>query len=47
MVDYKEMIKIIRSKYPAFERMTNEDEENDVSKAWAVPGMLDILPYSP
>ena len=38
MVNYKEMIQIIKSSHPNFERMANEDEENDVSKAWAVPG---------
>ena len=40
MVNYKEMIQIIKSSHPNFERMMNEDEENDVSKAWAVPGIL-------
>ena len=40
MVDYKEMIKIIKSKYPNFERKQKEDEDNDTSKAWAVPGNL-------
>ena len=43
MVNYKEMIKIIKSSHPNFERMMNEDEENDVSKAWAVPGTLNLL----
>ena len=36
MVNYKEMIKIIKSSYPSFERMTNEDEENDVSVVWLI-----------
>ena len=40
MVNYKEMIHIIKSSHPNFERMTDEDEENDVSKAWAVTGKL-------
>ena len=39
MVDYKEMIQIIKSRYPNFERKQKEDEENDTSKAWAVPGI--------
>ena len=34
------MIQIIKSRYPNFERMEKEDEENDTSKAWAVPGKL-------
>merc|ERR1712150_311236 len=38
MVNYKEMIQIIKSKYPDFERKLKEDEENDTSKAWGVPG---------
>ena len=37
------MIKIIKSKYPNFERKLIEDEENDTSKAWAVPGKLEIV----
>merc|ERR1719458_1378669 len=32
------MIQIIQSKYPDFERKLKEDEENDTSKAWGVPG---------
>lgn len=40
MVDYKEMIQIIKSRFPNFERKQNEDTENDTSKAWAVPGFL-------
>ena len=40
MVNYKEMIEIIKSKYPNFERMKKEDEDNDTSKAWAVPGIF-------
>ena len=40
MVNYKEMIQIIQSKYPDFERKLIEDEENDTSKAWGVPGIF-------
>ena len=40
MVNYKEMIQIIKSKYPDFERKLKEDEENDTSKAWGVPGIF-------
>ena len=42
MVNYKEMIQIIKSKYPDFERKLKEDEENDTSKAWGVPGIFYI-----
>ena len=42
MVNYKEMIQIIQSKYPDFERKLKEDEENDTSKAWGVPGIFYI-----
>ena len=42
MVNYKEMIQIIQSKYPDFERKLKEDEENDTSKAWGVPGIIYI-----
>ena len=34
------MIQIIQSKYPDFERKLIEDEENDTSKAWGVPGIF-------
>ena len=40
MVNYKEMIQIIKTKYPDFERKLKEDEENDTSKAWGVPGIF-------
>ena len=39
------VLEAVRVKFtdnPNFERMTNEDEENDVSKAWAVPGRFSI-----
>ena len=38
MVPYKEMVEVIQRKYPGFQRVLNEDEENDTSKAWTVPG---------
>ena len=48
MVNYKEMIRIIKSAYPNFERMAKEDEANDTAKAWSVPGIFtlpDCVPY--
>ena len=38
MVPYEEMIRLIREKHPDFRRVEEEDEANDTSKAWTVPG---------
>lgn len=38
MVPYKEMVEVIQRKHPDFQRVIHEDEENDTSKAWTVPG---------
>ena len=38
MVPYKEMVEVIQRKHPDFQRVLHEDEENDTSKAWTVPG---------
>ena len=38
MVPYAEMVKRIQDKYPDFHRVEVEDEKNDTSKAWMVPG---------
>ncbi|KAK4882912.1 hypothetical protein RN001_006231 [Aquatica leii] len=38
MMPYNEMIKLIRSKWPEFGKLSNEP--NDTSKAWKVPGFI-------
>ena len=49
MVPYKEMVEVIQRKHPGFQRVLHEDEENDTSKAWTVPGFegrLHLLFYN-
>jgi len=38
MIPYHEMISIIQTEFPDFQRVEEQDVKNDTSKAWKVPG---------
>merc|ERR1712083_1279958 len=38
MIPYHEMISIIQTEFPDFQRVEEQDVKNDTSKAWRVPG---------
>ena len=38
MLPYHEMISIIQTEFPDFQRVEEQDVKNDTSKAWKVPG---------
>ena len=43
MIPYHEMISIIQTEFPDFQRVEEQDVKNDTSKAWKVPGFEGIV----